>query len=181
MYIDLRCGYTFMPEHLLYGSEIGAPLKQVCGKGMPQCVWRDGFSNPGHCSQLPDDIENHDSCQPSSATVQEEYMVLPGLNRQGISVGKISLYRINSRLVDRHYTLLVALPGDNYELFIEIDLRELKPDELRHPETASVERLDDSPVACAFSSRHVYSLNHHINLIDSQHLRQSTAKARTFQ
>ncbi len=36
MYVNLGGGYAFVAEHLLDSAQIGAPFKQMGGKGMSQ-------------------------------------------------------------------------------------------------------------------------------------------------
>lgn len=37
--IDFSCGYGGVTEHHLYGIEWSSTFKEVCGKGVTQCVW----------------------------------------------------------------------------------------------------------------------------------------------
>ena len=36
--VNLGGGNAFMPEHFLYGPEVGAAFYQVCGKGMTKSM-----------------------------------------------------------------------------------------------------------------------------------------------
>ena len=54
MRIDLRRRNTFMPEHFLYGAQIGAAFNQVGCKRMPEGMRANRFLNSGEHSQIFD-------------------------------------------------------------------------------------------------------------------------------
>ena len=59
MHIDFGGNDTFVAEHLLNGTQVGAVLQQVCGKGMAQSVRAHRFANTRHFCQLLNDVEHH--------------------------------------------------------------------------------------------------------------------------
>ncbi len=43
MGIDLSGQNGFMSQHFLNGPQIGTPVNQFSGKGMPKCMWTETF------------------------------------------------------------------------------------------------------------------------------------------
>lgn len=46
MDIDFGSGYILMPEHHLYGSQVGSAFQKMGGKTMAECVRTDVLAHP---------------------------------------------------------------------------------------------------------------------------------------
>ena len=44
MHIDFCGGDVLMPQHHLYGTQVGSSFQQMCGKTMSESVWANFFS-----------------------------------------------------------------------------------------------------------------------------------------
>ncbi len=71
MDVNLSCGNRLMTEHLLDGPEIRPPFEQMRRKAMAQRVGRYILSDTGPLGQLPDNQENHNPRQFTSAAIEE--------------------------------------------------------------------------------------------------------------
>ena len=58
VYVYFGGGDAFVTEHLLYGTKVGSAFKQVCRKGVSQCVWADFAFDTGEVGKLFYDFEN---------------------------------------------------------------------------------------------------------------------------
>ena len=70
---------------------------------------------------------------------------------------------------------------DHYELFVEIELRDLQIYQLRHTQSAAVERLHDCAVTLALGFLHVDRPDHGVDLIHSQDFRKMASQGRAFE
>ena len=59
--VDFGGGNAFVTEHLLYGTKVGSAFKQVCRKGVSQCVWADFAFDSGEVGKLFYDFENRNA------------------------------------------------------------------------------------------------------------------------
>ncbi len=59
MRIDLRSSDGGMSQHLLYGTQIGSPLYQMCGKGVAEGVRTDRLLETDGSGAGFDNVENH--------------------------------------------------------------------------------------------------------------------------
>ena len=59
--IDFGGGNAFMPKHLLDGTKVGSAFKQMCRKGVSQCVWADFTFDAGKVGKLFYDFENRNA------------------------------------------------------------------------------------------------------------------------
>lgn len=76
MYIDLRRSYRLMPEHLLYGTQIRAPLKQMRGKRMAQRVGRNALAYAGRLGKPLDYLKRPLAREPPAAPVEKQYILV---------------------------------------------------------------------------------------------------------
>ena len=82
MCVDLGSRNAFVPEHLLYESQVRSVLQQVCGKRVAQRVRRDRFADTRLCRQSFDDSEDHCTGQSSSVAVEEGIILVIGFDIQ---------------------------------------------------------------------------------------------------
>ena len=59
--INLSRAYTFMAQHTLYGSQVGAAFQQMSSKRMTESVGADCFLQPNLFGQLFNDVKDHDA------------------------------------------------------------------------------------------------------------------------
>ena len=84
-----------MTEHLLYGTEVGAALKQMCGKRMPQGMRTDRTCYPRQRCQFLYYIEYHDPREMCAAAAQKQILLLAGLYIYGRTLRQLSLIHIS--------------------------------------------------------------------------------------
>lgn len=61
MGVYLGCEYIFVAQKFLNLAYVGSPLKQVCCKGVTECVWANLLINASAYGSLFEQCENHHS------------------------------------------------------------------------------------------------------------------------
>ena len=69
--IDLGCGDAFVPQHFLYGPQVGPAFHQVCGKGMAQGMRGEILVNASFLCQLFQHQKDHNPAEFATPPVQE--------------------------------------------------------------------------------------------------------------
>ena len=59
MHVDFGGGDALMSEHFLYGTQIGAALEKMRGKGVTEGVRTDVFLNPALAAEFLYNVEYH--------------------------------------------------------------------------------------------------------------------------
>ena len=87
-----------MTEHILNGSQIGSPFKQMGCKRMSQRVRAYHFFYPCQFAQLFNNVKNHHTCKPSSSTIKEQYIFIAMLNGEiGACIFYIFCWKLGSK------------------------------------------------------------------------------------
>ena len=89
MGINLGRTDTFMSQHALNGTEIGASFQQVGGERMAEGMGADVLGEPYGFAQYFDDVENHDSGDVLSTFTDEYIIFIPRLDVHCIAVHEV--------------------------------------------------------------------------------------------
>ena len=108
MGIDLSGHDRLMPEHFLYGPQVGTGFDHVCRKRVPEGMRTDLFHYTCFTGKIPDDREYHCSGEFSSPAVQKHYIFVIDY-RKPLSVNLIKINLLKGLFADRHKPLLIAL------------------------------------------------------------------------
>src|SRR3990167_288535 len=135
-----------MAEHNLYGPQIGPALEQVRREGVPEGVRAYILGDPRlkglMLYYLPVPLARH----PLPQSRDEERFRLPRLEHRRSRRPKV-FEEFLARLVPHgDYPLLGPLSVNNDEAELEVHVVEFQTDELRHPDSRGVERLQHGRV-----------------------------------
>jgi hypothetical protein len=72
MRVNFRSRDALVPEHHLYGAQIGAPLEQMRGKGMAHGMRAYILADPRNLRLLLYDMKDHHTSQSRTTPVQEK-------------------------------------------------------------------------------------------------------------
>ena len=135
-----------MSEDLLYRPQVGPALQQVGGHRVAQAV-RPQVGGVGHHRQgLVDQPTHHPGIDPCAAVTDEQGETRAGHGKEaahpqpGVQCPK-------RRAAERHRPLLATLSEHAQEPALGVDVPEVEPAELGHPDPGRVEHLDDGQVA----------------------------------
>jgi len=64
-----------MTEHFLHGAEVGTSFKQVCSKGMPECVGMEFFLDARLSGILDNHVTNRSTGELSPPIIQKKNIV----------------------------------------------------------------------------------------------------------
>ncbi len=150
MDINLCGGDAFVTEHLLDCPEIGATLKQVGGKGVPQCVGTHRLADAGKGHKILDDVEHHHARQTAATTVEKQHIGASApLGHKRAHLLKIGVDPVKRHARHRHQALLAALAVDYHIFLLAEHSRQTQPRELAHTQSAPVQNLKNGTVAYA--------------------------------
>ena len=122
MYIDLRRSYRLMPEHLLYGTQIGPTLEEMGGEAVTECVGRYGAFHAGLYGEVAYDIKYHDAGEMTATAVQEHEGFFAGLGIGSLAVAcaQIGLGVVCCCCRHGYHPLFRSFAGYQYKTFVEV-------------------------------------------------------------
>lgn len=134
-----------MAKHLLDGTQVCTAFQQVCGHGVAQAVRAEvgGIVDEG---QGPVDEPAHDAWINAPSTVSHEERRAGSLGDQKVPTLQPAFKGSGGRPAQRNGTLLVALAQNPENAPVTIDVADVQPAQLRDPNAARVENLDDRQV-----------------------------------
>ncbi len=113
-----------MPEHILYGSQVGTSFNEVSGKGMAKGVWAHILFNTCLTRAIFNNIEYHYPAQASASAVQKNQM--PGFGFY-IVVMATNAFQVKAEVLerlfsDRNQSFFIPLTDDLKEPHFPVDL-----------------------------------------------------------
>ena len=78
--VDFGGSDTFMPQHTLDGTQIGATFQQVSGERMAECMGTDVFFQADGIGQFLDEMEDHDSGNVLASFADEHIVFVSGFD-----------------------------------------------------------------------------------------------------
>src|SRR5256885_11104105 len=144
--IELRRGEIRVTQHLLDRAEIGAPLEEVRGEGVPQEVRVDAFRlEPGFRRQAAQDQERAGAGQPAALGVEEELRAVAGIE-EWAAAREIAAQSLDGLAPDRHHAFFRALAKATHEPGVQIDALLLESDRFADAEPTAVQQLAERAV-----------------------------------
>ena len=141
-------GDGFVPEHVLHEPDVRAPVDEMGGEGVTEGVGGHSFGEADLVDQFLDDIVYPNPGQGLPRAAEEyEVLVFFYLGDAGtvaLDVGLQGFVGVSSKQ-DKAFLVPFAVYLD--VVVLKIKVVEFHVDELRYPNSAGVEGLDDGPVA----------------------------------
>ena len=139
-----------MTEQLLNTPQIGATVKHVRCKAMPQRMRADCRIKPGHFKILVHLAPDATSAQPPAVLVHEQdsRIKVAVVLRPLVPVLHIMLYDLQSRRADRSNSFLLAFASDMNDFAKKIDIVHVQRYQFADSDAGTVKRLQDGPVSC---------------------------------
>ena len=106
MGVDFRRADILMSQQCLDEAQVGTSLQKCCGKRVAQGMGRDGLLNAGSLGLSLDHNQDHHPCQVLPVAVQEDVVLLTGLDGHVAPVVKPVLQFLDGFLRDGYQPLL---------------------------------------------------------------------------
>ena len=145
--VDFGSGNAFVPQHLLYGTQVGTILEQVRGKGVSQGVGAHTLRYATKLASIAHNVENHGATEATATAVEKKKVLLAGLDIEQCPHGKVVFNLGNGLLRDGHQPQLAALALDTNIFIAQIELRQAQTHQLRDPQSATIHHLDNGAIA----------------------------------
>src|SRR5262249_32335552 len=139
--VALRRRQAAVAEELLDHAEIGAGVEQMRRERVAQRVRAHAPADPGRGGARPHDRVQRAHAEPPAARVREQRAPAPAAPLE------IGGERAGGPAAVRHDPLLLALAEHADRLLRAVDVIEVEPGELRHPEPGGIEQLEHRGVA----------------------------------
>src|SRR5690606_23902058 len=154
MGVALGGGEARMTEELLDHAEVGAPLEQVRRAAMPESVRVQIRAPRSERAVALDELLHpaHAEASPSSRQEQRAPTRCGAPRTKLAATREVRLERRTRFAAERHDALLVPLPEHAHLRRLELDVLQIQPHELAHPEPRAVEQLEKRRVARALCS-----------------------------
>ena len=134
--VDLRGGERRVPEDLLHAAQIGTSFEQMSRHGVPQPV-RPEVRSPGHSFQSPVDDAADDPLVDAGTALPQEHRRAGRRGRQPSAFGQPGLQRPPRRAAERDHPLLGPLAEHADEPVFAVDVADVQPAELGHPDATA--------------------------------------------
>lgn len=132
-----------MAEKLLNGAEIGAGIKEMRGKGVPESVRCGVTQDIGIKQTLLEIALDTAGGQTAAAMIEKERILVsrPPPLRQIIVQGFLCL------AADRHDPFFSPLAEDADQSLSKIEMADVESHGFTHPQAAGIKELDNRPIA----------------------------------
>src|SRR5262245_61408395 len=150
--ISLCGGQACVAEQLLNGAQVGAPVEQVCGAGMPERMRVQVCATRSERAVRVHHFLNLPHAQPLASAAQTKRSGLCLVSAEKLrSAAEVSLQCVDTMGAERHEALLVPLAHHAHGCapVCEMDVRQIQPAELRHTQARAIEQLQERAVAQA--------------------------------
>src|SRR6185503_2225395 len=154
--VDLRGRERAVPEQLLDHPEVGTPLEQVGGEGMPEAVrvGRQAAEGAGVEAAAAGGEEDRVLRACGAAPLWPRSADFAGaacsLERElRASLAEVVREPVRRLLAERHRPFFPTLAANVDELLVEVDVLEIEPDRLGAAQAGGVDELDEGTVAQA--------------------------------
>ena len=161
-----------VPEHLLHGAEIGAPLEQMRRERVAEQVRMDAFGlEPGLLRELAQDQEGSRPGQGAATRVQEQVGPVAPVEMRAAE-REVPADRLGCRSAEGDDALLVALAEDADDAGVDVDRRACQADRLGDAQPRAVHELHEGAIAHRPRRRPVGSLDQALGLGRRERARQ---------
>ena len=145
--VQLRRSEIGVPEHLLDGAQVGAPLEEVRGERVAQEGRVDALRlEPGLRGQSAQDEENAGAGKWPPVRVEEQFLPVSPVEVR-TAAREVSAKSIHGLPSDRDDTLFAPLAEAADEPVLEVDGLAVEPDRLADAKSGAVEELAEGAVA----------------------------------
>ena len=121
--IDFSGRYALVTEHELNDTQVCTALEQMGGKGVTESVWTHAFLYADTRHKFLDVVEHRYARERLfQALTDEDKILITAFYGYSVTVGKIGLQFGNGTRGNGDKALLVALAGNTYELFLEVEI-----------------------------------------------------------
>lgn len=143
--VDLCRRQRGVAEHLLNRTQVRTAFQQVRGHGVAKAM-RAEVGDIIDQGQRPVDEPAHDAWIDAPPPVSHEERRTGGLGHQQVPILQPAFQGSGGRSAQRNRTLLVALAENPENPPVTIDVAEVQPAELRDPDAARIQNLNDRQV-----------------------------------
>src|SRR5215471_1428376 len=176
--VDLSRRHVAVAEQQLYDAQISAVVEQMGRERVPDGVRRELLFHAGFLRVALDDVPERLTRHAIATPRREQVFGLP-LEQDFDARPFDELLDPVLRLVaERDQPLAVAFADDSQHALIQVDLRHLQIDELRHSNASRVEHLEHRAVAVAKRLVDDRSSQQSLDLFFRERLRQRAADLR---
>ena len=167
-----------MPQHLLHGPEVGAAFQQMGRERMAHGMGADRLFNAGTADVSAQYFPYSHPRNGAAAKVQKDSIAgrrpaqfVPGL-------AQVTIDPVDGFRSDGHDPLPAALADHAHDLQVEQQMHPFQPGQFRHPETRSVQHLEQRAVPQTQRRLRVRLHHQAFHLVDVQDRGQFPAQFR---
>lgn len=182
VHVDFGGRYFLVTQHCLDGAQIGTSLQQVGGKAVAEGVRADVLLYACSLSIVLDEDKEADATQMLTTFRRDEDVVLLArLCLDFLTHDEPFPQPLDGLFTDGHQAVLASLSVHTDVTFFKEQFADLQFAELADAQAATVEHLDDGPVANALGLAAVDDAHDGFYLSQREHFGQVLADLRTLQ
>lgn len=168
--INLGGKYRLVTEHLLYLANVGTALQQMGGKTVAESVRAYLLSYSCFGGQVPDDMKDHHTCQPTAFIIEENDIFKGRVHRHQPALTEIYAYKLHRLVAYRDQTLFVPFAYHTDKTVVKEKVAQSKCYQLRDTQPATVKGLYHCLVAMPERIAQVDSGKYCLYLLEREHI-----------